>query len=90
MKALRDLFKKPGKKPLGTCHLCDAPIYQGDYYGFERESSSLSMVGYFDWYFCADCVQQHCTRQPLSEESLGDQHIIWRQSGERSRITILR
>ncbi len=76
------------KKEIAKCNLCDRKIYKGDYYGFEHDKSSLSISGYFDYYFCKKCVQDNCIFGP-GEISAGQSYIITRRSGDRSRITIM-
>jgi hypothetical protein len=84
------IFGNLFRKELAKCWLCDKKIYHGDYYGFEHEPNSLSIKGYTDYYFCAACIERHCTSELIDDKSLGKTFIISRQSGERSRITIKR
>jgi hypothetical protein len=82
------LFDRFFRKELAECNLCDRKIYQGDYYGHEREASSLSITGYSNYYFCKTCIERHCTSSLLDKEKLGEKFIISRRNRERSRITI--
>ncbi len=84
MKSLKNLFRKE----LSTCNRCNKKIYKGDYYGYEHEASSLSITGYFDYYFCKSCIERNCTSEIIDEGSLGKIFIIDKRNGERSRITI--
>ena len=84
MQSLFNLFKKE----LAKCDLCGGKIYSGDYYGYEHAASSLSISGYFDYYFCSTCIDKNCASGKLDETSLGKTFMISRCNGERSRITI--
>lgn len=90
MKAIGKLLTRfLGKdKDFPRCNLCDATIYPGDLHGYERDASSVSITGYFDYYFCKSCIERQCTSKPIGEETLGKTFIIQRRNGERSRITI--
>ncbi len=88
MKVINKLINKIFKKALGTCDLCGTKIYPGDYHGYERDASSLSITGYFDYYFCRSCIENNCTFRSIGKETLGTTFIISRRNGERSRITV--
>lgn len=84
------LFDKLFKKEFAKCDLCGEKIYQGDYYGHDNEASSLSITGYFNYYFCKSCIESNCTSHLIANETLGEKFVISRKNGERSRITIKR
>jgi len=86
MKSPLNLFKKE----LAKCRICDGKIYSGDYYGHAHEASSLSISGYFDYYFCGNCIDKNCASGKLEEQSIGKTFIITSNTGERNRITIRR
>ncbi len=82
------LLDKFFKKEFATCSICDKKLYKGDYYGYEHDHNSLSITGYFDYYFCASCIERNCTSEKINAGSLGKSFIISRKNRERSRITI--
>ncbi len=91
MPGLSGLFgrKAPKSTKRADCDGCGKPIAEGDYYGYEKESSSLAISGFLTWYFCRTCIEAECTTRPI-EECLGQTFIISRRNGERNRILIAR
>jgi hypothetical protein len=84
MRFLSNLFKKK----IATCHICNAPIYKGEYYGSEIESTELSITGSFEYFFCRYCVQTRALSGEMNEKQIGKKYIITDRNGRRFRITI--
>lgn len=80
---IKNLFKRE----MANCYICNKKIYEGDFFGHERDSSELAIGGYFNYFFCTSCIERRCMCGNIDQTKLGEVYII-SDGRERHRITI--